>query len=69
VLTNDAQAAYDIARRVRTGGVGQNGLKLDFGLPFGGFKQSGLGREGGPEGLMPYLEQKTIILDRAVERV
>jgi acyl-CoA reductase-like NAD-dependent aldehyde dehydrogenase len=63
VLTNDADAAYRIARRMRTGGVGQNGMRLDFALPFGGFKQSGLGREGGLEGLMGYLESKTILLD------
>ncbi|MBA4355157.1 MAG: aldehyde dehydrogenase, partial [Novosphingobium sp.] len=63
VLTTDADAAYRIARRVRTGGFGQNGLRMDFGLPFGGFKQSGIGREGGPEGLLPYLEMKTILID------
>ncbi len=63
VLTHDADTAYRIARRVRTGGVGQNGLRLDFGLPFGGFKQSGVGREGGIEGLKTCLEQKTILLD------
>jgi aldehyde dehydrogenase (NAD+) len=63
VLTNDHQAAYRIARRIRTGAVGQNGLRMDFGLPFGGFKQSGLGREGGLEGLMGYLEAKTILID------
>jgi aldehyde dehydrogenase (NAD+) len=63
VLTQDAQAAYDIGRRIRTGGFGQNGLKLDFGLPFGGFKQSGIGREGGPEGLWGYVETKTMLLD------
>jgi aldehyde dehydrogenase (NAD+) len=63
VLTHDADAAYRIARQMRTGGIGQNGLKLDFGLPFGGFKQSGIGREGGIEGLMTCLEQKTILLD------
>ncbi len=63
VLTNDADAAYRIARRIRTGGFGQNGLRMDFGLPFGGFKQSGIGREGGPEGLLPYLEMKTILID------
>jgi aldehyde dehydrogenase (NAD+) len=56
VLTHDADAAYRIARRMRTGGVGQNGLRMDFGLPFGGFKQSGVGREGGLEGLMSYME-------------
>jgi len=65
VLTHDAEAAYRIARRVRTGAIGQNGLRLDFGLPYGGFKQSGLGREGGIEGLMAYLETKTILLDEA----
>ena len=63
VLTNDADAAYRIARRIRTGAVGQNGMRMDFGLPFGGFKQSGIGREGGPEGLHGYLETKTILLD------
>jgi acyl-CoA reductase-like NAD-dependent aldehyde dehydrogenase len=65
VLTRDADAAYRIARRVRTGGFGQNGMRADFSLPFGGFKQSGIGREGGEEGLMAYLETKTILLDAA----
>jgi len=65
VLTNDADAAYRIGRRIRAGGFGQNGMKLEFGLPFGGFKQSGIGREGGIEGLYPYLETKTILLDAA----
>jgi aldehyde dehydrogenase (NAD+) len=63
VLTHDADAAYRVSRAVRTGGIGQNGLRLDLGLPFGGVKQSGLGREGGTEGLMSYLESKTILLD------
>ncbi|SFG44426.1 Acyl-CoA reductase [Novosphingobium sp. CF614] len=63
VLTQDAQAAYAIGRRIRTGGFGQNGLRMDFGLPFGGFKQSGVGREGGPEGLWAYVESKTMLLD------
>jgi aldehyde dehydrogenase (NAD+) len=65
VLTHDADAAYRIARRIRSGAIGQNGLRLDFGLPYGGFKQSGLGREGGVEGLQAYLETKTILLDAA----
>ena len=63
VLTNNADSAYRIARGIRTGGVGQNGLRMDFGLPFGGFKQSGIGREGGIEGLLGYLEAKTILID------
>ena len=62
VFTNDADRASRIARRVRSGSVGQNG-RTDFALPFGGYKQTGLGREGGTEGLLPYLETKTVILD------
>ena len=66
VLTNDAQAAYDIARKVRTGAVAQNGMKLEFSAPFGGFKKSGIGREGGDEAIWNFLETKTILVDEAV---
>jgi len=38
---------------------------LDPTIAFGGFKQSGIGREGGVEGLYPYLETKTLVLDGA----
>jgi len=67
VLTKDPQAAFDIARQVRTGGIAQNGLKVDWGLPFGGYKQSGVGREGGVDGLTAYLETKTMYLDAPVK--
>jgi len=66
VLTKDPQAAFDVARRIRTGGIAQNGLKVDWGLPFGGYKQSGVGREGGVDGLMAYLEVKTMYMDAPV---
>jgi aldehyde dehydrogenase (NAD+) len=69
VLTGDANKAYSIGRRIRTGGFGQNGLRMDFGLPFGGFKQSGVGREGGPEGLWGYVETKTMLLDAMPDRL
>ncbi|PKI01306.1 aldehyde dehydrogenase [Glaciecola sp. 33A] len=62
VYTNDTNAAYRVARRFRTGTVGHNGMKASFGIAFGGFKQSGIGREGGTVGLMPYLEPKTLML-------
>jgi len=65
VLTHDADAAWRVSRRIRTGNVGQNGMRTDFMLPFGGYKQSGIGREGGAQGLMHYLETKTIMLDAA----
>ena len=66
VLTHDAQSAFDVARRIRTGGIAQNGLKVDWGLPFGGYKQSGVGREGGVDGLTAYLEVKTMYMDAPV---
>lgn len=62
VYTNDADAAYRIARQLRTGTVGQSAPSASFAVAFGGFKQSGLGREGGTEGLMAYLEPKTVLL-------
>ncbi len=62
VFTNDRNKAFDFAKRVRTGTFAQNGSLADFSIAFGGFKQSGLGREGGVEGLMPYLETKTVLL-------
>lgn len=63
VFANDVDRAYAVARQVRTGTMGHNGLKMDFNIAFGGFKQSGVGREGGVEGLRPYLEAKTILLE------
>jgi aldehyde dehydrogenase (NAD+) len=63
VFTPDKERARAIARRVRTGTFAQNGMKLDFALPFGGVKQSGVGREGGKAALEPYLESKTVLLD------
>ena len=63
VFTNDADQAYAVARRIRTGTVAQNGNLADFSLGFGGFKQSGVGREGGMAGLRAYFESKTILLE------
>ncbi|PRZ39713.1 acyl-CoA reductase-like NAD-dependent aldehyde dehydrogenase [Antricoccus suffuscus] len=63
VYTPDAERALHVARQIRSGTVGHNGNRSDFGIAFGGFKQSGVGREGGREGLLPYLETKTVVLD------
>ena len=68
VFTNDPERAYAVGRRLRAGTVGHNGFRNDFGIAFGGFKQSGLGREGGVEGLHPYLEAKTMIFETAPAR-
>ena len=64
VYTNDTDRAYAIARSVRTGHFTQNGREFDLTNPFGGFKQSGVGREGGPEGIEPYYEIKTVFLPK-----
>jgi aldehyde dehydrogenase (NAD+) len=63
VFTNDVDRARDVARQLRSGTVGHNAFRTDFGIAFGGFKQSGIGREGGTEGLLPFLETKTVILE------
>jgi acyl-CoA reductase-like NAD-dependent aldehyde dehydrogenase len=63
VFTNDIDRAREVAGQLRAGTVGHNAFRTDFGIAFGGFKQSGLGREGGTEGLLPFLETKTVILD------
>jgi aldehyde dehydrogenase (NAD+) len=64
VLTRDAARAYRIGRRIRTGKFSQNGYRIDASLPSGGVKQSGVGREGGKEGLMAYLETKVMLMDQ-----
>ncbi|MFA7587119.1 MAG: aldehyde dehydrogenase [Novosphingobium sp.] len=64
VFTHDADRAYAVARKLRSGTVGHNSWRTDFGIAFGGFKQSGIGREGAREGLLPFLEAKTVILDK-----
>ena len=63
VFTDDVDRARDVARQLRSGTVGHNGFHSDMNVAFGGFKQSGIGREGGEEGLLPFLETKTVILD------
>ncbi|MCB9954890.1 MAG: aldehyde dehydrogenase [Parvularculaceae bacterium] len=65
VLTHDAESAAKIGRKMRAGTFAQNGLKTDFSLPMGGFKQSGIGREGGEQGLRGYLETKSMLLEPA----
>ncbi len=61
VWSSDQDRAMAVARRLRAGNLTVNGgLAPQPRTPFGGFKESGLGRELGPEGLEAYLEVKTI---------
>jgi len=60
VQTQDADKANRVARQLRAGMVQMNGEMLGGGAPFGGYKQSGNGREGGTWGLEEYLEVKVV---------
>ncbi|MBW0105599.1 aldehyde dehydrogenase [Pseudonocardia sp. KRD291] len=60
VYSADEERALGFARRVRTGTIGVNRYDIDLGAPFGGMKDSGIGRELGPEGINNYLEYKSI---------
>ncbi|MFJ4757123.1 MULTISPECIES: aldehyde dehydrogenase [Streptomyces] len=62
VWTGDVERGIEVARRVRTGTYSVNTFSLDMLGPFGGYKNSGLGREFGPEGFGAYLEHKMIHL-------
>lgn len=61
VWTRDLEYGMDVARRLRTGSVGINQYMPDFAAPLGGFKDSGFGREGGPEGLDHYVELQSLL--------
>lgn len=61
VYSADEDHALRVARRIRSGTVGLNYYLLDIGAPYGGYKESGLGRElGGEIGLDAYLQYKSI---------
>lgn len=62
VYAKDEELAQSIARRVRTGQISVNGYAMCVVQPFGGYKQSGLGREGGIEGFDAFFETKLIQL-------
>jgi aldehyde dehydrogenase (NAD+) len=63
VFTNDVNRARKVAGQLRSGTVGHNAFRTDFSVSFGGFKQSGIGREGIHEGLPHFLETKFVVLE------
>ena len=67
IFTQDIDRAFRVIERLETGMIGFNqGMVSNAGAPFGGVKQSGFGREGGPEGLDEYLETKYIAMNVGV---
>ena len=62
VWTTDFDKAIDIASKIRTGTYAVNMYAFDPCAPFGGYKNSGIGRENGPEGIEEYVEHKSVLL-------
>ncbi len=62
VQTNDIKRAIRVSRAVRSGSFGINGYTVMPNAPFGGYKTSGLGREGGAESIEGFLETKTVTM-------
>ena len=64
VYTRDLTRAFRVIERLESGMVGLNqGLVSNPAAPFGGVKHSGIGREGGPEGINEYLETKYVAIN------
>lgn len=61
VFTENAYEGYRIAQRLEAGNVGLNTAQRNMEAPFGGFKMSGIGRDGGVFGLQAYTEMQTIV--------
>jgi succinate-semialdehyde dehydrogenase/glutarate-semialdehyde dehydrogenase len=68
VFTTDLNRAFKVIEALETGMIGFNqGMVSNAGAPFGGVKQSGFGREGGPEGMEEYLETKYVAMNVGTE--
>ncbi len=62
VWTSDVRRALRMTKAIKAGTVGVNGYQLEPNSPFGGYRQSGLGREGGRAAIESYTELKTVLL-------
>ncbi|RPA56851.1 aldehyde dehydrogenase [Gordonia oryzae] len=67
VWTSDVERGIEISGKIRTGTFGINFYAIDPGSPFGGYKNSGIGRECGPEGLESFVEHKSTMLPMGYE--
>lgn len=62
VYSRDVSKVLDMARLIKAGQVHANGAGTDYTMPFGGYKQSGWGRENGREGVLGFTEMKTVTI-------
>ncbi|MDH4565208.1 aldehyde dehydrogenase [Pseudomonas sp. BN414] len=69
VYTSDPERAYRVCRQIRAGNMTHNTWTYDPNFPFGGFKHSGIGRDGGPEGLASYQETKVVFMADAPKSI
>jgi acyl-CoA reductase-like NAD-dependent aldehyde dehydrogenase len=61
VMTEDTERGFRLAGRLRSGNVGVNTAQRNMETPFGGFKMSGIGRDGGDFGLHAYTEMQSVV--------
>ena len=61
VMTSDTERGFRLAGRLRSGNVGINTAQRNMETPFGGFKMSGIGRDGGDFGLHAYTEMQSVV--------
>ena len=61
VFSKNTERAFRLARRMRSGNVGINTAQRNHDTPFGGFKMSGVGRDGGDFGMLAYTEMQSIV--------
>jgi acyl-CoA reductase-like NAD-dependent aldehyde dehydrogenase len=61
VMTEDTERGFRLAGKLRSGNVGINTAQRNMETPFGGFKMSGIGRDGGDFGLYAYTEMQSVV--------
>jgi phenylacetaldehyde dehydrogenase len=61
VFSQNTERAFRLAKQLRSGNVGINTAQRNHDTPFGGFKMSGVGRDGGDFGMLAYTEMQSIV--------
>jgi len=67
IFSKDIRKAKDLARKIDMGSICINDVDVNYvisSLPFGGFKESGIGKVLGPEGIRSYMKQQSLVIDK-----